>query len=333
MRTGRRSAGIAAALLCLLLFGSPAHAICNVLSVTSVTPSIANAGTYTAPIAPTAQTININVQGLYISLLGGNCTIAISFNRVSLPASMTILGGGSATLPYTIQNSPGGGNTLFHVGAGIPGASNRLTASFAAATLGIAASYSVNLTAYVLMQPGPTQQGGTYSDSITLDVFADLLIIPFRAVASPFTVQGTVTSMCTIGGVATPTADSATIPVSGGVVNTTPILKTYSNVVCNSPSRVQLTSQSGAVKSATPAPGSFSNHIDYSASAVFSGATATVNTATVPTATGPEASTSILATGSMPSGTLSVTITPQTSALPLVKGSYADTLRVTITPD
>jgi hypothetical protein len=35
----------------------------------------------------------------------------------------------------------------------------------------------------------------------------------------------------------------------------------------------------------------------------------------------------------MPSGTLSVTITPQTSALPLVKGSYADTLRVTITPD
>jgi hypothetical protein len=333
MSTRSHWASISAVAFLWLLTCAPANAVCLITSITSVTPSTANAGTYTAPVSPTAQPININVQGVYLAVLGGTCSVGISFNRASLPASMAISGGGSATLPYTIRSLSGGGNTLLYVGSGIPGAANRLETTFAVGPLVVPGNFSVNLTAYVLMQPGPTQQGGTYSDSITLDVFADLLIIPFRAVASPFTVQGTVTSMCTIGGVATPTADSATIPVSGGVVNTTPILKTYSNVVCNSPSRVQLTSQSGAVKSATPAPGSFSNHIDYSASAVFSGATATVNTATVPTATGPEASTSILATGSMPSGTLSVTITPQTSALPLVKGSYADTLRVTITPD
>ncbi len=321
-----------AVLLAWSLSGGAAHAVCNVLSVTSVTPSVANAGTYTAPIPPTEQAININVQGLYLSVLGGSCTVAISFNRSSLPASMAISGGGSATLPYTIQSLAGGGNTLFHVGSGIPGASNRLTASFAAAVLGVAASYSVNFTAYVMMQPNPVQQGGSYSDSITLDVFADLLIIPIRVVASPFSVQGAVTSTCTINGVSTPAADTATIPVVGGAVNTAPIAKTYANVVCNSPSRVQLTSQSGAVKSATSVGPSFSNYIDYSATAAFAGATATLNTATNPAATGPEASASELAVGSMPSGSLAVTITPQTNVLPLIKGSYADTLTVTITP-
>lgn len=323
--------GSATALLWMLSL-APAYGVCLITSVTSVTPSVANAGTYTAPVAPTAQAININVQGQYLALLGGTCSVGIAFNRASLPASMAISGGGSATLPYTVRSLAGGGNTLLYVGSGIPGSSNRLETAFAVGALAVPGNFSVNLTAYVLMQPGPPQQGGTYSDSITLDVFADLLIIPFRAVASPFTVQGTVTSTCTIGGVSTPAADTATIPVTGGIVDTAPILKSYANVACNSPSRVQLTSQSGAVKSATVAGPSFSNYIDYSATAVFSGATASLNTATIPTATGPEASASELAAGSMPSGSMTVTITPQTSALPLIKGSYADTLTITITP-
>jgi hypothetical protein len=246
---------------------------------------------------------------------------------------MGIAGGGSATLPYTIQSASGGGNTLLYTGGGTPGASNRLPFSFAAGVLGLTTAFTQNLTAFALAQPGVLQQAGSYSDNLTLDVFNETVPgVPTKLIGPAFTMTGSVAKVCTIGGAATPAADMATIPVSAGVVDTSPINKSYSNAACNTPSNLQLTSQNGAVKTSATVVAGFTNLIDYSATASFSGASASLDTATVPAATGPESGTSVASSGTTPSGTLSVTITPQTSALKLLAGTYQDTLRITITP-
>ncbi len=147
-------------------------------------------------------------------------------------------------------------------------------------------------------------------------------------------ITATVTSACTINNTATGTAGSATIPVSAaGAVNTTAITPTgspFANVACNAPATLQLTSLNGAVTNATPAPSGFTNFINYSASAVWNGTTATLNTASVATAAGSESGTGQAVTAN--SGNLDVTITPQATSLPLITGPYADTLRVTLTP-
>lgn len=314
------------------LSAGAAHAICEIVTVTSATPSTVNTGTYTLPATPVAQLIGITVQGTYLSALGGTCTGAVAFNRASLPASMAITGGGSATLPYTIQSAPGGGNTLLYTGGGLPAAGNRLEFSFNAAVLGVPGNFTVNLNAYALAQPGALQQAGSYNDNITLDVVGQLLIIPLKLRSFAFTVIGAINKGCTINGVVNPGADTATIPVGAGIVNTSPIARSYANAACNTPSNLQLTSQNGAVKtSATVVPG-FSGKIDYSASASFAGASAALNTASVPTAVGPESGTAASTAGTTPAGTISVTITPQANSQPLLVGTYQDTLTITITP-
>jgi hypothetical protein len=230
----------------------------------------------------------------------------------------------------------GSGNTLLYTGGGLPTTAQTVQTTFTqAGTNLINRAFSITLTAYFLAQPGSPQGAGSYSDALNVHIFdvrqsnGALTDLGSKA----FTVTGTVNKACTIGGVYTPTADAATIPVSAvGVVNTTLISKSYATVVCNVLSNVQASSQSGAVKSAATAPSGFTNLINYSATATYSGASSTINTATIATATGVEAGTISATTSATPSGTLSVTITPQTPASKLVKGSYSDTLRVTITP-
>ncbi|MEL7047725.1 MAG: hypothetical protein AAFO75_01985, partial [Pseudomonadota bacterium] len=142
-----------------------------------------------------------------------------------------------------------------------------------------------------------------------------------------------VSSSCTIGGISTPAAATVTIPTTAsGSVSTAAINRSFSSVACSSPATVQITSINGGVRNAASAPSGFRRIIDYSSTATFSGASATLNTATVPGATGAENSGLASTTGSAPSGTLSVVIIPQANVQPLISGTYSDTLRVTITP-
>ena len=338
MKRSFRWIAVIGGLLTTALLSVPAHARCTINAAgISITPVTASTGTYTPPTAPTAQSVTFTVSGTYNSTTNTNrvCTVAISFNRASLPASMARSGGG-ATMPYTIRSTAGGGNTLLYTGGGLPAASNIVSFSFnQAGTFLTNQPFSVNLTAFFLAQPGSPQRSGSYSDAPTVHIFnvrqgtGALTDLATRA----FTVTGTVNQACTIGGVSTPTADTATIPVSSvGVVDTTPIAKSYLTVVCNNLTNLQVTSQGGAVKRATAAPSGLTNIINYSASASFSGAASTLNTATIPGATGSEAGTIGTTSSSTPTGTVSVTITPQTASQPLVQGSYADTLRITLTP-
>jgi hypothetical protein len=333
--TRRAWIGAASAMAMLALPSSAAHAVCAINAAgLSVTPATGSTGTYTPPTAPTDQAINLTVSGTYLSLAGGTCTLGIAFNRTSLPASMTITGGGSATLPYTIRSALGGGNTLLYTGGGTPALANLLTSSFPANILGVAVPFSVNLTAYALAIPGSPQAAGTYSDGVTLNTFnVTILNIVTALTSTAFTVTGIVAKSCTIGGVAHPGADTATIPIGAtGAVNTAPIARSYLNALCNTPSNLQLTSQGGAVKTSATLVSGFTNSIDYSATASFSGANASLNTATNPATTGPESGTAVSTTGGTPSGTLSATITPHANVLRLLPGAYSDTLTITITP-
>jgi hypothetical protein len=311
-----------------------AFAICTVNSITSVTPTSASTGTYTYPTSPTSQSVTLSVIVNYTSALGDSCRIALSFRRATLPATM-LLSGGGATLPYTVTSAAGGGNTLLFT-SGTPASGNRIEAAFNAPIIAIGASATLSLTAYFLMQPAAPQQAGSYSDStLSVDIYrvgpigGGLTLLSSLA----FSVTGTVAKVCTIGGLATPASDAATVPITAsGAVNTTPIMRSYANAACNTPSNLQLTSLSGAILRSGAPPSGFTNLINYTASAGFSGATATLNTATTPGASGPEAGAAASTTGATPSGSLSLTITPASSSLPLISGSYSDTLRISITP-
>jgi hypothetical protein len=311
-----------------------ALAICTVNSVASLTPTSASTGTYTYPTETASQSVTLSIVVNYTAALGDACRIALSFQRATLPATM-LLSAGSATLPYTVTSSAGGGNTLLYT-SGIPASGNRIEAAFNAPILAVGASATMSVTVHFLMQPGTPPQAGSYSDAtLSASVFrvAPLTGILTLLSSVSFGVSGSVAKVCTIGGLAAGPADAATIPITAlGAVNTAPIVRSYANAACNTPSNLQLTSQSGAVLRSGAPPSGFTNLINYTASAGFSGATATLNTATVAGATGPESGTAVSTSGATPSGSLSLTITPATSSLPLISGSYGDTLRISITP-
>ena len=329
----------AAVLLLVFTFGvlssNRANAVCAILSA-SATPSTASTGTVTPPTVPAAQPVSITISGTFLAALGdlaGGCAAAISFNRSSLPASMLLLGGGTATLPYTLQTSNTGGNSLLYTGGGIPSASNVLPFTFPASVLTVS-NFSVAVTVWAQSQPSISQQAGSYIDNITLDIFTSTLagILQTKVSSQAFTVTGAVAKSCTIGGTNHPAADTATIPITAsGSVNTAPINRSYANAFCNTPANVQMTSQNGAVTTGGSGSG-LQRLINYAASATFSGATASLDTATVPTAIGPEDGPAAATTGNTPTGSLGVSITPQLNAQPLAAGSYADTLTITLTP-
>jgi len=311
-----------------------ANALCAILSA-SATPLSANTGISTPPTPPSAQPVSITISGTFLAAVGdlaGGCRAAIAFNRTSLPASM-LISGGTATLPYTLQTSSGGGNTLLYTGGGLPNTANVLPFSFPASILSLD-NFNVTVTVWAQAQPGVLQQAGSYADQITINVFTSTLagILQTKVSSQAFTVTGTVAKSCTIGGVTHPVADTATIPITAsGAVNTSPISRSYPNAVCNTPTNVQLISQNGALITGATV-GGLQHLIDYSASATFSGAMASLNTATVPGASGPESGTVASTTGNTPTGSLGITIIPQLNVQPLVAGSYSDTLTITLTP-
>jgi hypothetical protein len=333
MTLSRRVLFLLLSLTAIVVHSAAARAQCLLSGVQSISTSNTHLGTYTAPIPPADQTFTISVQIQYAALgllAPVACRMGLFFMRGSTPPSMST-GGGSATLPYDLRTAATGGNTLIHTA--VPDESGMIVEAWSA-PLTLGSTRTLNFTFYGRMQPVDPQQGGAYQDNITLALVGQLLIlIPVVSASQPHTVTADVTKTCTIGGVSNPAADSASIPIIGGNVDTTPIPKSYANVVCNSPSSVQLTSLGGALTGPVSPGSAFQNHIDYSAQALFSGATAQINTETNPSATGAEAGTPSTATGNMPQGTLSLSIVPHANTLPLVRGNYADTLRISITPN
>lgn len=144
-------------------------------------------------------------------------------------------------------------------------------------------------------------------------------------------ITASVASYCTINDITSPTALTASIPVTNGVVDTTVISNTIASVACNSTAQVVATSLSGGVTpGGTPNSGT-TNVIDYTGVASFGGATSTIDTSSTGGAAGSEAGNTAT-TASAATGNLVVTITPSQPSLPLMaSAAYSDTLRVTLT--
>ncbi len=151
-------------------------------------------------------------------------------------------------------------------------------------------------------------------------------------------ITATVLKACTVNNVATGSpVGSATIPITAaGAVTTTAITPTgspFANVACNAASNLQLTSLNGGVLNAGAAGSGFSNVINYSATATWNGATAAIDTSTVGTASvGANETGAVVGIPTANAGNLSVSIVPAANPLPLITGTYNDTLRVTLTP-
>ncbi len=147
MTHGRRLTFILLQLAFVAVGSTKAAALCAIITA-SVSPLTVNIGTYTAPTPPAAQSVTLTVTGTFIAALGdigGNCAIAVAFNRSSLPASMAIISGGTATIPYDIDSASSGGNSLLYTGGSLPSASNSILLTFPAAILSIS-NFSVTAT-------------------------------------------------------------------------------------------------------------------------------------------------------------------------------------------
>lgn len=144
--------------------------------------------------------------------------------------------------------------------------------------------------------------------------------------------SATVAGFCRIDGSTTPAADTVDLTplVTGGDISATQTDRTYA-VVCNKATDISLTSQNGAMTTASAAATGFENIINYTAGASGFATVATGSTATTATAAGAE--TLGTATRATPgAANITVSITPIANTDPLVEGTYADTLTLSITP-
>lgn len=317
---GRHIRGILAMLPLLAALAMPASA-CTVLSVRSITSPTFNLGIYNSG-APGLQSATMTI--VLNKINNGSCSASLAFLAATNPALMN--GPGGATLQYAVYSS-GGANVLY---TATP--TNRITLSGSAngqSTI----TFTVTVQAGAIAGQTGKPAGSYAASNVVPRVFRGSSNTVLLGASGVVNVSATVASSCTIGGVSNPAADFATVPVSaGGVVDTAPINRSYASVVCSAQATVQASSLSGGLKRTGTAPSGFTNIIDYLVAATFAGASSALNTQTIPTASGTESGSTGTTSSSTPSGTLSVIITPQTPALPLVAGSYADTVRITITP-
>ena len=168
------------------------------------------------------------------------------------------------------------------------------------------------------------------SAMFTLVAFAGAGVANAQTATQDINISATVASYCTINNLTTGTVINATIPVTNGVVTTTPISNTVASIACNNVADVVATSQSGGVTTGSAAPTGTTNTINYTGAATFDGVTSTINTATIAGIGASEAGNTAT-TASAATGNLVVSITPAQPALPLAPASYSDVLRVTMT--
>lgn len=158
-----------------------------------------------------------------------------------------------------------------------------------------------------------------------------LSIIPLttaQAIDQDIALTATVQTTCTLSGSGAPSALNTAVPINNGQVSTTPISVSIP-IACNGAASLLVGSLNGGMRKTGGSFPNFSNRIDYVAHVAGPGyipfGLDTEN------ASG-QVFTEDYAPSAPPNGNIVVTITPKQPALPLTKGTYADTLRVTVIP-
>lgn len=291
----------------------------------TITPLSANLGSYTPPGAAPADVLLPIVLNYTVSTgAHGSCQFALGFQRPTLPATMSRNGGGSTTVPFTVQRS--NGPSLLY--SGVPLATNPFDFSV------IASSTTAVLNVRFQMAPTVSTLGGSYSDNLTLTVHnRNGTLVQNQLAALNFAVNGTINTSCSIAN-----ANNTSQVISVGSTGLTTGMQgapPQFNVSCNSSSNVSLSSQNGAVtrggllEGALTAVSGFRNRIEYQATINGGAGAVSLNTSSGGAAV---SANGVFNAAAVTSQGTTVTITPESSTVPLLAGSYSDVLTVTITP-
>lgn len=308
-----------------------ARAICDVTSFTSVSPTTHALGTYTGTTVPGTTTRTLTINFMATGNGGGNCRLRLFLRRTAAPAELNTSPASPVPLPYS---------------ASIDGVAMRFAASPAVSPTGgdlvtvpspnsstpVARSGTTSISVTPGAVSGAPWAGTGYVDN----VFIDLYYVPQGSTTRmyvgtmPFSFTAIVSQSCSITSPANVAQVVAvnSVGLTSGMATASPSF----NVLCTGASNVTLSTLNGAVTlggvakaSLTPISG-FRKAIDYSASINGGAGAISLNTASATSATGTFNNSPVTTTGTQ------VTITPATSSVPLVAGSYSDTLTVSILP-
>jgi hypothetical protein len=137
--------------------------------------------------------------------------------------------------------------------------------------------------------------------------------------------------VCTLGGSAS--GGTQTLDFSNGAtISTATKTANFASLTCNSRVTMTLTSMSGAARSPATATAAYTNFFDYVASTTIRGRTVTLDTSAAASASGPESASNNITATPTTNAAVSIQVTPILPAKPLVAGSYADVLTLTLTP-
>jgi hypothetical protein len=256
------------------------------------------------------------------------CRFVLSIRRATMPASMT---NGTASISYAVERTTG---VLIMRTAATPTAGQSTTS----VRLVAGASTTINVRARLPASQTTAIRNGIYTDAtLTLEVWQSTTAGTPTALrsSSAMSISATRSGTCAIS---SPTNVTQTIATSA--VGLTTGMSTPSPtflVTCSVISNVVLSSQNGAVTlgnvletSLTPV-GGFRNKIDYSATINAPAGTVTLDTGAsvaAPAAT----PTQVFSNAAEANRLTTVTITPETSTVPLIAGTYEDLLTIRITP-
>lgn len=291
---------------------------CKITKVRSITPTAANLGTYTPPATPAAVPVDITIT--FKTKGSGTCKGAIAFYRVSLPGTMSRLGGGGVRT-YAIQTGPSGGTQLLFSSWPPSGHTLDFTVS------GGSGTRTVTLRVYVLAQGG-WLAAGSYSDGVLLKVLDRSSnhydIVEYRT----FTVSSAVQQSCNLP---PPSVASLnfTSAISNGLPNATTLTVTFSGVACSAPARIRLSGE--ALKNAAIGPvANFDNFINWQATATFGAANVVLDTNPGSLAQATSAAQNVVS-GPTLSATISLSVRLMAGQR-IIAGHYSSILTVTIDP-
>ena len=149
-----------------------------------------------------------------------------------------------------------------------------------------------------------------------------------HAIDQDIALTATVEPSCTLSGSAAPSALTTTVPVTNGQVSTTPITVSIP-IACNGAAALLVGTLNGGMRKSGGSFPNFANRIDYVAHVAGPGY---IPFSLDTEQTSGQTFTEDYAPSGPPNGNIVVTITAKQPALPLSKGTYDDTLRVTVIP-
>lgn len=300
-------------LLALLSMTGIAEAgACKITGITSASLTTAVPVGALSTTTQNAIPTTLNVTFINANGIGTSCFVAIKI-------SGTLTSGGGQTIPYSISTAAGGSPIISFVTA--PGSTATVSAAI------------TSLQLYLIIPPGSYQSGTYVNAGALLEAFdGTALVAPGPATFPVTPTLQYLQSTCTIGGVANGGTQSLDFS-NGSTISTVQKLASFGAVTCNNKATLKLTSSNGAAKSGTAGSASHQNFFDYTATTTINGGTVTLDTSTTPAVGAPESATGNITALSTTNAPLSIAVQPKPPAKPLVAGSYADVLTLTVTPD